>query len=148
MLGMILRLALRRWSGELGSAARASLFRRGQMHKYRIAFLGGAAAGFVLGTRAGRERYEQMKKLVRSCAENPAVQQAAGAVQAQATGLLTSARGKVTDSLHQQMPRMAETARHRVEDRVPGLRHRDGHGRSEADGDNGVSGQPPSHRDH
>jgi hypothetical protein len=47
--------------------------------RYRIAFFAGLAAGFVIGARAGRERYEQLKKLARKAADSPAVQQAAGA---------------------------------------------------------------------
>jgi hypothetical protein len=83
------------------------------MHGYRYTFLGGLAVGYVVGTRAGRERYEQLKRLARSAAENPAVQQAAGALQAQATGAIKSATGKVTQS-----------AKQKVGERVPGLRHR------------------------
>lgn len=92
------------------------------MHRYRITFLTGLAAGFVLGTREGRERYEQMKKLARSAADNPAVQQAAGAVQAQASGVLKSAKTKVTDELHDRVPKVAESARQAVGDRIPGMR--------------------------
>jgi hypothetical protein len=92
------------------------------MHRYRIIFLGGLAAGFVLGTRAGRERYEQMRKLARTIAANPAAQQAAGALQAQATGALKSAGTKVTGQLYERVPRMAGSAKNKV----PGLRHRNG----------------------
>jgi hypothetical protein len=74
------------------------------MGKMRFSFLVGLATGYVLGTRAGRERYEQIMKAARALAENPTVQQAAGAVQAQATGLASQAGSKITD-------------------RVPGLRH-------------------------
>jgi hypothetical protein len=104
------------------------------MHGYRIAFLGGLAAGFVLGARAGRERYEQIKQLGQRVAESPAAQQAAGAVQAQATGLAKAARQKVTDGV----PKMAATAKSRAADRIPGLRHRDGNSRH--DGDSSAAG--------
>jgi hypothetical protein len=92
------------------------------MHRYRIAFLTGLAAGFVLGTRAGRERYEQMKKLARRAADSPAVQQAAGALQAQATGMLKSATHKVTHQVHGRVPWLAESARSKVGDHLPGRR--------------------------
>lgn len=75
------------------------------MHKYRMAFLGGLAAGFVVGARAGRERYEQLKKLARSAADNPAVQQAAGALQAQTTELAKAAGQKVSDQVRERVPR-------------------------------------------
>jgi hypothetical protein len=94
------------------------------MHRYRITFLGGLAAGFVLGARAGRERYEQIKRLGRSVVESPAAQQAAGAVQAQAAGLAKAARQKVSEGLHDRMPKVAETV-----DRMPGLRQRNGSSR-------------------
>ncbi len=91
------------------------------MHRYRIAFISGLAAGFVLGARAGRERYEQLKKLARRTADSPAVQQAAGALQAQAADLLKSARDKVTRKVQASMPRLTDKAQ-KVADRVPGRR--------------------------
>lgn len=102
------------------------------MSRYRITFLSGFAAGFVLGARAGRERYEQIKRVGRSVADSPAAQQAAGAVQAQAAGFAKAAKQKVTD----RVPKLAETARDKVGDRVPGLRQRNGNsGAARASGD-------------
>jgi hypothetical protein len=97
------------------------------MHRYRITFITGLAIGFVIGTRAGRERYEQMRKLARRAADSPAVQQAAGAVQAQATEMLKSATHKVASELQERMPKMAESAKQAVGDRIPGLRGKDAH---------------------
>jgi hypothetical protein len=88
------------------------------MGKYRFSFLAGLATGYVLGARAGRDRYEQIMKAARTFAENPTVQQAAGAVQSQATGIAAAAGSKISDG---------------VRDRVPGLRH-NGHGSHEANG--------------
>ncbi|MFJ9318637.1 YtxH domain-containing protein [Streptomyces globisporus] len=45
--------------------------------RYRLTFIAGVALGYVLGTRAGRERYEQLKKSARQFTENPAVRNAA-----------------------------------------------------------------------
>jgi hypothetical protein len=107
------------------------------MHSYRYTFLSGLAVGFVLGARAGRERYEQLKRLGRQVADSPAAQQAAGAVQAQAAGLAKAAKQKVTDG----MPKLAGT----VGDHVPGLR-RNGSSR-DSDGDGrakGSGGRPVS----
>ncbi|NGO73548.1 YtxH domain-containing protein [Streptomyces boncukensis] len=41
--------------------------------RYRLTFVTGVAVGYVLGTRAGRERYEQLVKAARRVCENPAV---------------------------------------------------------------------------
>jgi hypothetical protein len=62
------------------------------MRMYRIIFVGGLAIGYVLGARAGRERYDQLKQLAKKVAESPAMQQTAGAVQAQAAATAKSAR--------------------------------------------------------
>ena len=64
------------------------------MRFYRISFLGGLAIGYVLGAQAGRERYEQLKQLARKAAESPAMQQTAGALQAQATATAKTAKDK------------------------------------------------------
>ena len=109
------------------------------MHRYRITFLSGLVAGLVLGARAGRERYDQIKQIGRRVAESPAAQQAAGAIQAQAAGLAKAARQKVTDGLHDRVPKMAGT----VGNRVPGLRrngrHPDGNGTAEAAGRGSIA---------
>jgi hypothetical protein len=62
--------------------------------RYRFVFIVGLGVGFVLGARAGRERYEQLVKLTRKAKDSPAVQQAAGAVQAQAAGLVKTTKGR------------------------------------------------------
>lgn len=48
-------------------------------------FLLGAAAGYVLGARAGRERYEQIVRTYHQIADHPAVQGAAGVARAKVT---------------------------------------------------------------
>jgi hypothetical protein len=83
--------------------------------RYRATFAAGLAAGFVIGARAGRERYEQMKKLARRVADNPAVQQAAGAAAAQAAGLSKAAAAKV----QRRAPGFAGAAR-KAGERLPG----------------------------
>lgn len=57
----------------------------------KLTFTVGFTAGYVLGSRAGRERYEQIARLARGLADNPAVQSAAGLVQAQAANLVSTA---------------------------------------------------------
>ena len=107
------------------------------MHKFRISFITGLVTGYVLGARAGRERYEQMKKVARTVADNPAVQQAAGAVQAQAAGLAATAGTKIADGVRDRVPQIAKDATAKVGERVPGLRQKNGHRGHGAPGSNG-----------
>ncbi len=69
------------------------------MRFYRITFFGGLAIGYVLGAQAGRERYEQLKQLARKATESPAMQQAAGALQAQATATAKTAKEKAATGM-------------------------------------------------
>jgi hypothetical protein len=90
------------------------------MHKYRIGFLAGLGAGFVLGARAGREKYDQITKTARAVADHPAVQQAAGVVQAQAS----SASSKLSDEVKERGSQIASAAK----DKVPGMRQKTANG--------------------
>lgn len=49
--------------------------------KGKITLLVGGAAGYVLGTRAGRQRYEQIKSQAQSLWNNPKVQHKAAQAQ-------------------------------------------------------------------
>ncbi len=64
----------------------------------RAVFGLGFATGYVLGARAGRERYESLVRAFRSVKERPAVQGAAGIVAAQAGTLATRARSVISKS--------------------------------------------------
>ena len=68
----------------------------------KISLLAVAAAGYVLGARAGRQRYEQIAAGARKVARNPRVQaaksQAQGAVAAQATVVKDAAAEKAKDA--------------------------------------------------
>src|SRR5260370_34445677 len=74
--------------------------------RYRVTFAVGFAAGFIAGARAGRERYEQIKKVAHIAMDSPAVQQAAGALRGQAGGLAQTARHKVQRTPLGKGPRM------------------------------------------
>jgi hypothetical protein len=65
----------------------------------KLIFLAGVGVGYVLGARAGRERYEQLVRVARKVRENPTVQETAGILQAQAGGLVSTAKDSVTDRL-------------------------------------------------
>ena len=78
----------------------------------RSIFVTGFAVGFVLGARAGRERYEQLMRLARKAADSPAVQQAAAAAQEQ---------GAATEEMAAQASELSHTAQ-RLRALVKGFR--------------------------
>lgn len=53
------------------------------------------AGGYVLGTKAGPQRYEQIKRLSRQVADNPTVQGVAGLLEAQAEEVVDTVKSKV-----------------------------------------------------
>lgn len=61
----------------------------------KLFVLAAFGAGYVLGTKAGRQRYEQIKRLSRQVADNPKVQGIAGLLEAQAEGVVANVRSKV-----------------------------------------------------
>ncbi len=67
----------------------------------KVVFVAGLAVGYVLGARAGRERYDQIRRLARTVRENPTVQETAGIVQAQASNMMAGAKDIVADRLSQ-----------------------------------------------
>ncbi|WP_067497354.1 hypothetical protein [Actinoplanes sp. TFC3] len=64
----------------------------------KLMFITGLAAGFVLGSRAGREKYEEISANARKVWEHPTVQEAAGVAQAQATKLYSEGKDKLNQS--------------------------------------------------
>ncbi len=64
----------------------------------KLLFIGGLAAGFVLGARAGREKYEEIVDSAKKVWENPTVQEAAGVAQAQANRLYSEGKDKLSQS--------------------------------------------------
>ncbi|MEU4564746.1 hypothetical protein AB0F72_40715 [Actinoplanes sp. NPDC023936] len=64
----------------------------------KLMFLTGLAAGFVLGSRAGREKYEEIRANAQKIWENPTVQEAAGVAQAQANKLYSEGKDKLQSS--------------------------------------------------
>jgi hypothetical protein len=64
----------------------------------KLMFLGGLAAGFVLGSRAGREKYEEIVVNAKKVWEHPTVQEAAGVAQAQANKLYSEGKDKLGQS--------------------------------------------------
>jgi len=64
----------------------------------KLMFITGLAAGFVLGSRAGREKYEEISANAKKVWEHPTVQEAAGVAQAQANKLYTEGKDKLNQS--------------------------------------------------
>ncbi|MGF7237278.1 MAG: hypothetical protein ACQSGP_20285 [Frankia sp.] len=64
--------------------------------RFRPSVIAGFGVGYLLGTRAGRERYDEILRWARDFSERPEVQGAAGLVFAQAGQVATKVRGVVT----------------------------------------------------
>ncbi|WP_433450141.1 YtxH domain-containing protein [Streptomyces sp. CA-142005] len=94
--------------------------------RYRLTFVAGLALGYVLGTRAGRERYEQLKKSARRIAQNPAVRNTAETAAQQGRQYAGKAFHTVSDRVGDRVP---ET----VAQRVRSLRERNLNGTPEDD---------------
>jgi hypothetical protein len=75
--------------------------------RYRVTFIVGFAAGFIVGARAGRERYEQIKAVSRKAAENPAVRKTAQTAGQKAVQLAQAAGDKAAA----RVPKLTETAK-------------------------------------
>jgi hypothetical protein len=65
----------------------------------KVTFLAGFATGYVMGSRAGRARYEQIREAARTFASNPAVQSTANQIQHQANDVLATAKDNAADKL-------------------------------------------------
>src|SRR5258708_36761868 len=104
------------------------------MGAYRLTFVGGLAVGYGLGAQAGRERYEQLKRLARKAAESPAMQQTAGALHAQATATAKTAKdtaktatGKATTGMRKSAAKVSQRTSAASRTRSP-ARTRSGNG--------------------
>jgi hypothetical protein len=80
----------------------------------------GLAAGYVLGTRAGRERYQQLTASAKRLADDPSVQR----LQAELNGLFGSARQRVADTASTTVRRVGDQAA----DKMQQARERTGQG--------------------
>ena len=68
----------------------------------KLMFIAGVGVGYVLGTRAGRQKFDQMVAQARRFWESPTVQEAAGVVQEQANRLYDQGKSAVTDQMHRR----------------------------------------------
>lgn len=62
----------------------------------KLTFTIGLVTGYVLGARAGRERYEQITKTVRGIKGRPAVVEARAKARSKAKGMISAGVGALT----------------------------------------------------
>jgi len=74
------------------------------------------AAGYVLGARAGRERYEQIKRQATKAWQNPTVQSAVDDVQTQAK----QAGSEMSSKVGAKVADVAGDAKSKITDKVKG----------------------------
>jgi hypothetical protein len=85
-------------------------------------FVIGLGVGYVLGTRAGRERYDQMVKSAKDFAGNPAVQKATVTVKTKTTEVTKTAAAKapgIAKSASGQVPKIVSSAKQKATDHMP-----------------------------
>ena len=70
--------------------------------RVKISNLVYALAGYVLGARAGRERYDQIVSIARRVAGSQTVQSTAGVARAQVDQATARAKRAMTDKLHHE----------------------------------------------
>jgi hypothetical protein len=67
----------------------------------KLSFIAGLGAGYVLGARAGRERYEQIRRAWEHAKDDPRLQSVAGMAQARADAVVSSVKAKMgSDAPH------------------------------------------------
>ncbi|MER5637315.1 hypothetical protein ABT095_10195 [Kitasatospora sp. NPDC002227] len=71
---------------------------------WKLSMAVGVGIGYVLGARAGRQRYEQISKAARQIAQNPRVQDAADKARHQAGAVAGKAAGAVADRVGERLP--------------------------------------------
>lgn len=72
--------------------------------KNKLLLAAGIAAGYVLGARAGRQRYDQIANAARKFADNPKVQQTASQLSQQATDTVSKVSSSVGSKVGDRIP--------------------------------------------
>lgn len=78
----------------------------------KLIFGAGVGIGYLLGTRAGRERFDQITGQAKRLWESNTVQEAAGVVQTQAGRLYDEGKKMVTDQAHKMREHRPDKMRH------------------------------------
>ena len=95
---------------------------KGWQMRYKAMLAVGFVVGFILGARAGRERYEQLVKYGHQIAENPTVQKATSTVSAKTSELTKTAVAKAPDfakTAGAQVPKIAASAKQMTVGKLP-----------------------------
>ena len=82
----------------------------------KLGFLVGFGAGYVLGAKAGTERYEQLKRLYDNLATSPAVRRATG----KAKNVASTGLGQAKDKAAEGVSKVSGAVRGSNEDTRPG----------------------------
>lgn len=83
----------------------------------KLSFLAGAAAGYVLGSRAGRQRYEQIRAVSAKAMGTPQAQKVKDAAKTQATHLAEGAKAKAGTTASDAVSAMSAKVSSAVSDR-------------------------------
>ncbi|UFU06849.1 YtxH domain-containing protein [Ruania halotolerans] len=75
----------------------------------KVAFVVGAAIGYVLGTQAGREQYERIKDATQNAWQNPKVQEKVSAAEERVGSVIREQGAQMTD-------RVASVVKDRIND--------------------------------
>ena len=78
--------------------------------RFRTGMIVGLAAGYVLGTRAGRERYEQIRRWVHQIAGTPQVQQ----IAERSKDVANEAGRKGIEAVHSAVSKVGTSVRDRL----------------------------------
>jgi CBS domain-containing protein len=96
------RRPLEEWRDRLPSVQLVRKEERSMFDRLFNRFTLGFGAGYVLGARAGRERYEQIVRWWERFAGSPVVRQAAQQAAQQGKHLLGEAQGRIQERVHQR----------------------------------------------
>lgn len=81
----------------------------------KTSFLVGTVVGYVLGSRAGRGRYEEIVAIARRVAGSQTIQATAGVLQAQATEIAERTRHRISgDSSAPTVTQIASNGHHHI----------------------------------
>lgn len=94
----------------------------------KILVVGAAAAGYVLGSRAGRARYEQIVSTSRKVWRDPRVQEATYAARGVAQDAAVQAEKKLAEALDVARDKAPEVQEKLAEAAKKTIRHEDGSG--------------------